>query len=394
MPQYKFHFTKEEVAAGSTSIRVKTIVRSTKGVPTGEYYAFPTQHQSIDQHTELQKITTIKNQLASIAAVRNIAVTLNETVESLYVDTEGNFVFKNTPLNECEDPNLEKNKQPTIGQAPSGTDANLLSRIRELEGQLKEKNRMSIKKAKDNFSIGDFDGKTDGSEYLIKFENECDRYEVREDEEKIKVLGDFCKGRAAIWWTTNEKMLDKTWAAWTASFKSTFGQKGWPAVRAAYAYRYQPGRSIIEYALEKQRLFADINPKIDTKALIDAIVVGLPITVQKELNRDLLTSIDLLHENLQRLDDPKTSPAYQATRWSPRESDKQKSNEKPRDTCKWCDMLGFPGRKHASADCRTKLKAMQKLNESKKVNLVQPDSDEEEFERLLKCLNVQEESKN
>ena len=395
MPQYKFHFKKETVAAGSTSISVKTIVRSTRGIPDGVYHAFPKQLQGIDQHTELLQIGTIKSQLTSIANLRNIAVTLKEPVESLYVDGEGNFVFKNTPLDECDDPNIQERKQPqpTGVESPNGTVADLMKRIRELESLQRETNRMSIKRAKDHFAIGDFDGKTDGAEYLVKFESECQRYEVQTDEEKIKVLGDFCKGRAAVWWATNEKMTDKIWVNWSASFKSTFGQKGWPAVRAAHAYRYQPGRSIIEYALEKQRLFADINPKIDTKALIDAIVVGLPIAVQKELNRDGLTSIDRLHENLQRLDDPKQS--YRSTKWSEnREPDQPKSAEKPRETCKWCEKLGFPGRKHASADCRTKLKAMQGVNESKKVNLVHPDSDEEEFERLLKCLNVQEESKN
>ena len=276
MPQYKFHFKKETVAAGSTSISVKTIVRSTRGIPDGVYHAFPKQLQGIDQHTELLQIGTIKSQLTSIANLRNIAVTLKEPVESLYVDGEGNFVFKNTPLDECDDPNIQERKQPqpTGVESPNGTVADLMKRIRELESLQRETNRMSIKRAKDHFAIGDFDGKTDGAEYLVKFESECQRYEVQTDEEKIKVLGDFCKGRAAVWWATNEKMTDKIWVNWSASFKSTFGQKGWPAVRAAHAYRYQPGRSIIEYALEKQRLFADINPKKGKRRVIISEALG------------------------------------------------------------------------------------------------------------------------
>ena len=376
-----------------------TIVRSLNGVPTGEYHAFPPTSQAARLHPELMAKSVVKSQLKGIASLRNIAVSLNDAEQKLYLDDEGNFSFKDEPLEECDDPN-ERREQLRAGlnaaaksSGAYGSSERLMQkRIDELEAKLNEKSRMSIKKAKDNFAIGEFDGKTNGADYLVKFERECERYEVKEDE-KIKVFGDFCKGRAAVWYAASEKMLTSSWADWTASFKSTFGQKGWSAVRSAYAFRHISG-SIMEYALQKQKLFAEINPKIDTRSLIDAIAVGLPFAIQKELNREELVTLDKFYERLQHHDDAKASQSYQADKWQTREPKKnqEKPNAKRDEHCKWCDMLGYPGRKHASDKCRTRMRAMQQSNANKQVNLVEPDETENaEFAKLCEALNLAEE---
>lgn len=407
MPQFKFHFRQED-----KKIFVKTIVRSRNGEPTGEFHAFPKTKEAAALHAELMAKPIVKSQLKGISNLRNIAVTLTDAEAELYTDEEGNFSFKDEPLEECADPNEElraakataaaatanANKPlQDLNYSPNAPDLAMQKKIEDLEAKLNEKHRMSIKKAKDNFAIGDFDGKTNGADYLIKFEKECDRYEVKEDE-RIKVFGDFCKGRAAVWYAASEKMLDPNWTDWKASFKSAFGQKGWSAVRAAFAFRHISG-SVMEYALQKQKLFAEINPKIGTRALIDAIAVGLPFSIQNQLEREELATLDKFYEKLQHHDDAKASQAYQPNRWQGK--DQSKEAEKPKNTrkeedCKWCELMGYPGRKHPSDKCRVRLKAMQKLNADKReVNLVEPDeADDAEFAKLCECLNLENESKN
>ena len=126
-------------------------------------------------------------------------------------------------LDECDD----LNQKPPTAESRTSTGSNdtqhmpaLLDRIKELELKLEAKNRITVKKAKDHFAIGEFDGKSDGADYLKKFEAECERYEIQTDDDKIKILGDFCKSRAATWYTTSERVLSRDWTEWTSSFKA------------------------------------------------------------------------------------------------------------------------------------------------------------------------------
>ena len=301
MAQFKFVFRIETAADESKVIRVKSIVRSSRGNAVGEHHAFPRSLQDAALHKELMGKTTIEKNLRGITKYRSIAVTLADSEARRYTDEEGNFEFQGVALDECEDPIDAVRKAPV---QPANNYGYLLSKIRELEAKLGEQEEKTLKNAREKFAIREFDGTTAGAEYLTKFEAECERYEIESDTDKIEILRTFCTGRAATWYETSERMLNRSWTSWSDSFRCAFKPAGWAAVRAAYGLRLETGESLIDYALEKQNRFAEIDPTIHRRTLIDAIVAGLPRTIQLKLDRDDLNSIEKLHEILCRLNDP------------------------------------------------------------------------------------------
>lgn len=392
MPKFRFHIARTTVSKTDIYLVKSVALVSDSNELIGQHYSFPLSLQPEENHTELMNLSVIKAAKKNMKNYRNVVVTLPEAKMRLYYD-DGNFIFGGEFLDECEDPSTRS----APGQANSNSNRNdtaagdeltkMLTRIRELELKLDAKNRISVKRARDHFAIGEFDGKGDGADYLKKFEAECDRYEIRTEEDKIKILGDFCKGRAATWYSTSERVLGGEWTEWTSSFKATFGQQGWTPVRAAHHFRWLKG-SLKDYALEKHRLIAEVDNKIPAKTLIDMIVVGCPTWVQKELKRDELTDLNKLFEALQRTDDPKPS---QTGSFKDYKDTKPKGEEKQKEPCQWCAQLGFPKRKHSTEECNLKRKAM--LN-AKKVNLVDGTEDEAAFLKLINADSDEDQSKN
>ena len=397
MPKFRFHITKTML--GNTEVHmIQTVALvDDNNVLIGRHHRFPANLQPIQNHPELAKLPLIKSRLKNLVNYGNVSITLPDDELNLYYN-DGNFIFKDNFLDECEDPNEKLRASSAAASAfaasssaassnnsnAAGNLGQLLERIKELESKLDTKKKTTVKKARDNFAISEFDGKGDGADYLKKFETECDRYEIRSEEDKIKILGDFCKKSAATWYETSEKVLDKDWKAWTESFKAAFGQKGWTPVRSAHHYRWLKG-SLKDYALEKHRLIAEIDNNIPAKTLIDMIVVGCPSWVQKELKRGELADMNKLYEALQRIDDPKSN---QTGTFKDYKESKSKPEEKPKESCQWCAKLGFPKRKHTTEECNMKRRAMQN---AKKVNLVDGSEDDAAF---LKLINAESDSES
>jgi len=69
--------------------------------------------------------------------------------------------------------------------------------------------------------------------------------------------------------------IDSGWSVWKKSLSETFADKSWSPIRYDNNFKYIQ-RSMLEYALKKDRLLLEINKSIDIQTLIYLIATSLP----------------------------------------------------------------------------------------------------------------------
>ena len=108
---------------------------------------------------------------------------------------------------------------------------------------------------------------------------------MKSDEEKVKGLRKYLGKTAKRWYQTNLlKAGGHNWEDWKEAFLKAFKNKGWPAIRYAYNFKYLSD-SFVEYAIEKERLILEVQREMDEEVRIHLIVIGLPIEVQDKIER-------------------------------------------------------------------------------------------------------------
>ncbi|XP_050591367.1 uncharacterized protein LOC126922618 [Bombus affinis] len=108
-----------------------------------------------------------------------------------------------------------------------------------------------------DFAIKQFDRTQKATDWILEYETECEKYEIQNDEKRIKNLKKYLGKTASEWYQTNLlKDEEYNWENWKAAFLKTFSNKGWSAVRYAYNFKYISG-SFTEYAIKKERLILE-----------------------------------------------------------------------------------------------------------------------------------------
>jgi len=117
------------------------------------------------------------------------------------------------------------------------------------------------------------------------FEKECDRFNIKQDIQKIEIFRLFLENSCLNWYSSMliKLTLNSEWIKWKENFNVTYANKGWTSVRYAFSFRYKNG-PLLDYALKKERLLLEIRKSIDTGSLIDLIAVGLPNFVSDKIN--------------------------------------------------------------------------------------------------------------
>lgn len=153
------------------------------------------------------------------------------------------------------------------------------------------------------FILGKFEKKQNATEWLAKFEAECSRNKVSQDFKIIEVLRVFLEGSAKDWYDANFRKIGLiNWSEWKTSFMNVFVDKDWSMVRRAYNYKYLGG-SLVDYALVKEKLCLVCESSATIQSRINTIVVGLPLEIQDELDREEVIEMDKLYTALRKLDD-------------------------------------------------------------------------------------------
>uniref|UniRef100_T1HT13 RNA-directed DNA polymerase n=1 Tax=Rhodnius prolixus TaxID=13249 RepID=T1HT13_RHOPR len=262
-------------------------------------YVFPTHLQHSDLHEELFSIGTVKNvckALIKVGQFRNIMVTLPSEIVPLYLDDNLNFVFRSTYLEELSmEQTLISGKKIPITAVENQTE--LIKIIEKLTTKLdaKENKQVDLTHIHKQFILQKFQGKENAIEWITLFEKECNRCEVTTDHTKIQILRLFLEQNAVEWYSSTLCKLTLTgeWKDWRESFIQTYGDKSWRSVHYAYTFRFIKG-SLLDYALKKERLLLETEPKMSDRSRINHIVVGLPLYIQDRLDKEEIQATESL----------------------------------------------------------------------------------------------------
>ena len=308
----------------------------------GPRYLFPSESQDIAEHEELMKTAVARSVRKSIGQVRGkfrtVKISLSTDLYSLYVDDDGNPLFKDYLLDQG---------YPT--SVDSSSSSSSVVRDRDV---VPEKSLSSIVKDAVLQKFGS--RRMNASSWIDTFELECLRLGILENRfwEAVRL---FLEGAALDWYDSRRLTFSgATWAKWRESFLDSFAPKGWSDARSAISYRYFSG-SLSEYAIKKENLLINFHSKMDDVMKITLIILGLPISIQEKIDPSEISSVGKLLSKLNSFDRPRSFSSAEKSNLSPSPF----SSIKSRSPCPYCLKKGFQ-HFHAEKDCRIKLSDIEK----------------------------------
>lgn len=337
---------------GKTSLlKVKTIKRMDDVIA----YAFPEDFQAIQHHSDLQKLSVVKNASKSLQRrnqFRNIKLTFTPDLIPKYLDTDGNFVFGEFYLEEVDNGTTILAGQQTVASEVH---------------QVSEKN---LGKIASSIMMQKFKGKGQNViTWVQQFENECSKYQVIDINDKIKLFSTFLEENASEWYISTYYKLDQTstWEHWKSSFIETFIDRGWTGYRNSFNYKYLGG-SLVDYTLKKERLLLEVDSSIPLNVRIPLIVLGFPDSIQNRLDREEVITIEKLINTLRMIDVPNNNNnnAKKKTAGSTKNSNMKPQDNSEQKSCEICEINGKPRRFHPVSSCW--FSKNSKIGEIKSVN--------------------------
>lgn len=340
-----------------------------------ERFAFPEKFQALTHHETLFTNTTAaaaKRDMTPRWTTRMFKVSLAPDVAALYVDDNGNAMFRGSMLNVFDEKDLIF--PPPLTSSPLAAPSTDPPPTRSLSSIVKD---AVITKFNPKFNVNP-------EAWLQIFESECTRLNVGQDRfwETIRL---FLEEGAEKWYTTTRLSCDSTsWEFWKTSFVDNFGVRGLAAARSAYSYRYING-SLSDYCQNKLSLLVSFNPKMHEIDKIAQVSLGLPLYLQDRINLNECNTLGRLLGRINSFDKPSVRtislPSHTTS------SSGAFSSLKP--FCNYCKKKGFE-RRHVEKDCFIKQRDQQRNKSNVKYDSPPKAIHNVEIDELVnEVLNVQ-----
>lgn len=333
----RFCFVTEAFDVKTTIVKVRTI--QLEGDNTT--YEFPEHLSTKENHKQLFETKIAKNVVKNLKTrgkFRKVWISLENELEGLYLDEEGNVCYDGVYLDECReyiDPNPVLNQNNEIASHDK-----ISSRIK-------------------NMILEKFSSKNQNANIFIdNFVSECVRLKCKE-ESYAETLRFFLEGSALDWFQSFLKIhkITEPWENWRNSFIDTFAVIGWSEIKYAYEFKYLNG-SLLDYALKKRNLLLDTDCKMLDNTQINLIVLGLPVKIQLHINRKDINTVDNLMTTINQLEGLIEKEKKVKTKGV----EENKLEKKP---CPYCVKKGFLNRYHPEEVCRSKLSDKEKTKNDK-----------------------------
>lgn len=324
MDKLRFTFAVLAGADGKTNIISITSIET----PGGQVFEIPDELKPASKHTNITTTdvyTKVKNSLKKRHQSRKLWIPLTSELRKSYLDEGENLQFGDQYLDEIiQETKLSENNTS------------------------KSYEKKKLGKIAERFLLEKFSGKTSNvNQWISDFENECARFEISKETEKIETLKYLLEKQCLDWYSSMiiKCTLDAGWEIWKTNFCETYGDKGWSRVKYAFSFRYQAG-SLREYATKKERLLLEINKNIDVQTLIHIIVMGLPDYVMNKIDKEKITTTASLFNEIGKHEQT-VSKYYNKFKKNSFDKDKQ-DKIKP---CKICEKLNKGNRFHSEDKC-------------------------------------------
>lgn len=342
MEKLRFKFT----VLGSSDGKTNHICITSIETPDGCVFEVPDELRPMSKHTVISSSdvsTKIKNALKRRHQTRSVWIPITPELRKVYLDEGENVQFG--------DQYLEEITQKTI---PSKSNS-------EAPG------KKNIAKTAEKFLLQKFSSKTScANQWISDFENECERFEITEDEEKISILKHLLEKQSQDWYSSMLiKMTVKSeWAAWKENFCETYGNKGWSQIKYALTFRFQAG-SLLEYATKKERLLLEVNKHIDTQTMINLIVIGLPDHVIEKIDKEDVKTTSSLYNEIGKYEHVVNKNNFIKNKINTYEYKRKTDDKKP---CTTCQNLNKGSRFHPEEKCWFKQTEEKKRTSYKAIN--------------------------
>lgn len=293
MDKLKFVFKVKATADGKSNyIAITSIITKDE-----KMFLIPEELQPAGLHSEIVKTKayeTIRNSLKKRHQTRTIWLSMTDKLRASYIDEDENMIFQDQYLEET----TERQQSSTSINTNDPEDP-IVKILKQLVEHQQTNKKQNVKKLIEGFVLEKYDGKSiPANQWIEMFENECARFNITEDEEKIESIRLFLERSCIDWYSSMMIKLgvQAEWSEWKRNFVETYANKGWAASRYALAFKYQAG-SLLEYAIKKERLLLELRKSMDQGTLIDIIAAGLPNFVTDKINKEeIQTTSDLFNE--------------------------------------------------------------------------------------------------
>lgn len=287
MTTVKFQFYLVSEGAEKTS---SLNVRKVRLAESDCWFLFPDEYTKISNHKVLLEQPSVKAAITSIktrSQYRNVYVSLTAEQAKQYMDDDGNFLFNGHLLAELH----SKKADP-----PESAVDDLVYGINKLANR-----EESVKNILKHFLIEKFSPKSRNPEsWCTQFDKECARFNLS-GAKQIEVFKSCLEPSMSDWFCNCQFKfgIDASWSVWRADLIATFGDRTFNPIRYAYTFKFIGG-SYIDYAVKKEKMLRDLDKTLPECFMLNLIVIGLPLHVQGALNRDVVSSIRLLHAKLKK----------------------------------------------------------------------------------------------
>lgn len=289
MEKLLFEFTLLPGSDGKSNILCITSITTCDN----KVYAIPAELQSVCHHKQIMKTSAhskVKNSLVKRYQIRRLWVSMSEELAKTYMDEDDNIQFMDQYLEE-----IEKTQPSTTSQIETDS---LQDLFKKLEHNAPVDKNQSLKDIADRFVIEKFTSKNMNAGQWIQIFEECARFDITTDNEKIALLRLFMDRSCADWYSSMiiKLTMDSEWSSWRSKFCESFTNKGWNLVTYALSFKYKEG-TLLDYAIRKEKLLLEMRRSIDIDTLIDLIAVGLPENILNKIDRQILKdTVDLFNE--------------------------------------------------------------------------------------------------
>ncbi|ESO00169.1 hypothetical protein HELRODRAFT_175993 [Helobdella robusta] len=227
------------------------------------WYVLPEEMKDLSLHEALSTkraiINTI-NYIKPINGYRKICIKLDDELRKDYYDEDENLCFLDNMLEEKIIDNKHRNEP----------DDNFLNeQIKELEAKLSLNDNFKLQDVEKKFILEKFNKKQNPTEWIEKFENECRRHKILNPTNVIEALRFFLSGSPEDWYESNLKKIGLT--------------NWWFFNRLCLS----EGKPMFEIEMSR----------------INMIVMGLPVEIQNQLDKEEITTIEKLFKELTKIDE-------------------------------------------------------------------------------------------
>lgn len=356
----QFHILVGASSDGKSNV---TLIRRVRFAESDTWYGFPAEAHPCSAHPDLIKVPIIKSAISSLksrGSYRNVNVTLSSDVYSQYVDDDDNFVFGDCVLGELD----VSPARSSSDSSPSASDS-VVACLERLSAPKED----SLKEILRHILLEKFLPKNRNVEsWCDRFEKELDRFKLS-GRRQVEVLKSCLDPSLNNWFIVTQENLptDAEWLLWRQELIANFGDCSFRPLCSAIGFKYIGG-SLVDYAINKEKLLIESNRGYSRSVMLDLIVYGLPSHIIKSLNKNNITNMQLLKDKLKKYegDDKFNSNKIKSSVRSSspnsfRRFDNKnnvnnnvnagKKNFSKVKECSFCAKKGNPGRLHPESNC-------------------------------------------